>query len=576
MKSQKNAPNVTVIGPNVPEKVKLRVAAYARVSSDSADQRSSYLAQVEHYSRAIAENPDWELADVYADEGISGLSTKNREEFKRMLADCRAGKIDRILVKSVSRFARNTQDTLRYIRELLRLGVTVRFEKENIDTGKLSTEQVAAIYAAFAQMESTGHSGNMRISVEMRMKNGVFTPSSMPYGYRLKGLEPELVPEEAAVVRRIFDAALSGQGCADITRWLDESGIKRGHGRERWHRSMVGYILSNRFYTGDSVWQKTFATDTLPIRQVKNRGQKPQYHAENDHPGIVSREEFDRVQALIAARKERFYRGSAPSGSAYGGHIFCGTCGCICRTKVTNGTIYWVCNRRDDGKDLCPIPQIPECALTAAALRLHNKLALHGAQLLQPLLEQLRTLLEWELRKNPALSDIDREIANISGQDLALARLQSKGCIDPALAMSRKDALGRRLRELRRAPGAAGLRRWRRAARGHRGPAGAAGGRGVGGRAPARLLRGAGGASRARFGGRGAVPPPERTGADRKAGVTHGMAEKNALWLRNNWRHYSPTSRRIGSGTVYFQSISGRGLPPDRRGAHDRPRPPLP
>ena len=213
---------------------------------------------------------------------------------------------------------------------------------------------------------------------------------------------------------------------------------------------MVSYILSNRFYTGDSDWQKTCATDMLPIQQVKNRGQKPRYQVEDDHPGIISHEDFQRVQELIAARKERFYRGSTPSGSAFTGHIFCGNCGCVCRKKVTRGIVHWVCNRRNDGKALCPVPQIPEAALTAATLRLHNKLALHAAELLQPLLGQLRDIRERELRSNQRLYDIDKEIANISGQNLVLTRLNSKGCIDSALALSRADELGRRLRDLRR------------------------------------------------------------------------------------------------------------------------------
>ena len=445
-----NQVKVTVISPAAQEKAKLRVAAYARVSSDSADQLNSYLAQVDYYTRHIGENPDWELADVYADEGISGLSTRKRDEFNRMMADCRAGKIDRVLVKSVSRFARNAQDTLYFMRELLRLGVTIRFEKENVDTGKLSTEQTAAIYAAFAQMESTNHSNNMRTSVRMRMEQGIFTPSSMPYGYRLNGLEPEIVPEEAQVVRQIFGLALRGRGHTDIAKWLNESGVERGHGWERWHCSMVRYILTNRFDTGDSDWQKTFATDTLPIQQVQNRGQRPRYLVENDHPGIVSREDFQRVQALTARRKEMFYRGSKPSESAYAGRVFCGYCGCACRRKVARGTVYWVCNRHNDSRDLCPIPQIPEAALTAAVLRLHNKLLLHGAGILQPLLEQLREVRERELRSNSRLSDIDKEIAHISGQNLALSRLKSKGCIDSALALSQADGLSRKLRDLRR------------------------------------------------------------------------------------------------------------------------------
>ena len=450
MANQVKAPKITVIDPATPEKAKLRVAAYARVSSDSADQLNSYLAQVDYYTRHIGESPDWDLVDIYADEGISGLDTRKRDEFNRMMEDCRAGKINRILVKSMSRFARNTRDSLHFMRELMRLGINIQFEKENIDTGRLTSEQTAAIYAAFAQMESTGHSSNMRISVRMRMERGIFTPSSMPYGYRLNGLEPEIVPEEAEVVRRIFGLALQGQGHTDITKWLNESGVERGHGRERWHCFMVRYILSNCFYTGDSDWQKTFATDTLPIRQVPNWGQRPKYHVEDDHPGIISREDFQRVQALTASRKEVFYRGSKPSGAVLGGHVFCGHCGCACRRKTARGTVYWVCNRHNDSKDECPIPQIMETALTAAVLRLHNKLTLHGQELLQPLLDQLQELRERELRSNQRLSDIDKEIANISGQNLVLIRLKSKGCIDSALALSQADEMNRRLRDLRR------------------------------------------------------------------------------------------------------------------------------
>ena len=450
MANQAQTPRITVIDPIIPEKAKLRVAAYARVSSDSADQLNSYLAQVDYYTRHIGENPDWELADIYADEGISGLDARKRDEFNRMLADCRAGKIDRILVKSVSRFARNTRDTLRFMRELLRLGITIQFEKENIDTGRLSTEQVAAIYAAFAQMESTNHSGTMRTSVRMRMEQGIFTPSSMPYGYRLNGLEPEIVPKEAEVVRHIFSSALRGYGRKNIAQELNDLGVERSHGRKVWRHTTIHYILTNSFYTGDSVWHKTCATDTVPFQQVKNRGQKLKYHVEDDHPAIISREDFHRVQELIAQRREQYYDGAAPSQSPYVGKIYCGQCESKFRRKVCGGKAYWDCYRHNSGKDRCPSHQISEEALTAALLRLHNKLALHEQEILQPLLEQLRELRERELRSNSKLSDIDKEIANISGQNLVLIRLKSKGCIDPALALSQADEMNRKLRDLRR------------------------------------------------------------------------------------------------------------------------------
>ena len=450
MANQSVTPKVTVIDPIIREKAKLRVAAYARVSSDSADQINSYLAQVDYYTRHIGENPDWELADIYADEGISGLDTQKRDEFNRMMADCRAGKIDRVLVKSMSRFARNTRDALHFMRELMRLGVTVRFEKENIDTGRLSSEQTAAIYAAFAQMESTSHSSNMRISVKMRMEKGIFTPSSMPYGYRLNGLEPEIVPEEAEVVRHIFSSALRGQGRGDIAKELNELGVERGHGRKVWHHTTVNYILTNSFYTGDSVWNKSFSTDTLPIQKMKNCGQKPKYHVENDHPAIISRKDFQRVQELISKRREQFYDSATPSNSLYTGKIYCGQCGSKFRRKVCSGKIYWDCYRHNAGKDQCLSHQIAEETFTTAALRLRNKLVFHGRELLQSLLDQFREIRERELRSNQRLSDIDKEIANISGQNLVLIRLKSKGGIDPALALSQSDELNRKLKDLRR------------------------------------------------------------------------------------------------------------------------------
>ncbi len=443
-------PQVTVIDPIGQEKAKLRVATYARVSSDSTDQLNSYLAQVDYYTRHIGENPDWELADLYADEGISGLATRNRDEFNRMMADCRTGKVDRILVKSMSRFARNTSNFLLAMRELLRLGVTIYFEKENIDTGKLTSEQAATIYAGFAQMESTNHSSNMRTSVRMRMERGIFTPSSMPYGYRLNALEPEIIPEEAEVVQYIFTATLSGRGQQDIARELNELGVKRGHDRGRWHHHTISYIQTNPAYTGNTVWNKSFRADTIPFPMVLNRGQRPKYNVEDSHPPIISLEDFQCVQELLAARKAQFTGSAKPTHSTYSKRIYCGKCGTVCRRKINSGKPYWSCNRHNSSKALCSMPPVSEAALTAAVLRLYNKLALHGQELLQPLLDQLRQVRELELRSSKKLADIDKEIADISGQNLVLIRLKSKGCIDPALALSQADALSRRLKDLRR------------------------------------------------------------------------------------------------------------------------------
>ena len=444
-------PRITVIDPRKQETAKLRVAAYARVSSDSADQLNSYMAQVDFYTKFISSREDWDLVDIYADEGLSGLESRKRDEFNRMIADCRDGKIDRVLVKSTSRFARNTTDYIRYVRELLRLGISICFEKENIDTGKMTTEQIAQIYGAFSQMESTNHSNNMRFSVQMRMEKGLFVPPSSPYGYRLAGRELAIVPEEAEVVRHIYNAYLRGQGTGDIAHELNELGAIRGHGRERWYPNTVQYILTNVSYTGDMLWQKSFATDTIPFRQIRNWGQKPKYFVEDCHPPIVSREDFQRVQNLMALRREQFARDApAPEVSVYSKRIVCGDCGSICRRKVTNGKTYWVCNRHDSAKSSCPVPQVPEAEITAALLRLYHKLKGDGGKILNTALEQLRELRERELRSNRKISDIDKEIAHLSEQNLVLVRLKSKGYVDPALYLSQQGEIEQKLRTLRR------------------------------------------------------------------------------------------------------------------------------
>lgn len=393
-----SAPEILLCRPVEPD--------YARVSSDSEDQVNSYIAQVDFYSKHIAGKEEWEMVDIYADEGISGLEARNRDEFNRMMVDCREGKIDRVLCKSISRFARNTQEYIQFVRELLRLGISIHFEKENIDTGKMTSEQIAQIYGAFAQMESTSHSSNMRFSVRVRMENGLFIPPSVPYGYRLTGRDLEIVPEEAAVVCRIFSAYLSGQGKDDIAKELNQLGVDRGRNREKWYPSTVAYILTNISYTGNMIWQKSYATDTIPFQQVRNRGQKPRYFVEHSHPAIVSSEDFQRVQKLMSFRNEQF-RGTVRQRreTLYSKRIYCGECGSLCRKKVTGGKTYWVCRRHDSDKADCPIPQIPELEITAAVLRLYHKLKLGQETVLRPVLTQLQELRERELRSNRKISD---------------------------------------------------------------------------------------------------------------------------------------------------------------------------
>ena len=247
---------------------KLRVAAYARVSSSSEDQLNSYRVQNQYYSELISNNPDWEMVDIYADEGITGTSVEKREDFQRMMQDCRKGKIDRILVKSISRFARNTKDCLAAVRELKELGVSVQFEEQGIDTSKVSSEMVTAIMASLAQKGSESISGNVRWGVQKRMQDGTYLPSSLPFGYTMIEKSIQIDETQAEIVREIYTAYLAGKNVDEIAKKLNQTQA----GSRRWYNTTNRYILSNERYIGDSLWQKTYATDTLPRKQIKNTG----------------------------------------------------------------------------------------------------------------------------------------------------------------------------------------------------------------------------------------------------------------------------------------------------------------
>ena len=371
-----------------------------------------------------------------------------RDDFNRMIQDCRDGKIDRILVKSISRFARNTKEYIQYVREFLRLGISIHFEKENIDTDKMTSEQIATIYGAFAQMESQNHSNNMRISVRIRMEKGDYLSPSMPYGYRLEGRALVIIPEQAEVVRRIYAAYLSGQGKDDIAGELNKMGVPRTRGRTVWHPSTISYILTNISYTGDMLWQKSFATNEIPFRQVRNKGEKPKYYVENCHEAIVSKDDFQRVQALMESRQQQ--EAGTVSSTLLTKKIYCGNCGTLFRRKTVNEKVYWTCRKHDRDKDLCPISQIPEDQIITAILRMYHKLKRHRDQILSPILNQLTELREKELRSNRKINDIDKEIAQLTEQNLVLVRLKSKGYVDSALYLSQTGEIDFKLRELRR------------------------------------------------------------------------------------------------------------------------------
>ena len=241
--------NVIIIPPSESKPDTLRVAAYCRVSSDSSDQLHSYAAQIRKYTAEIGSHEDWELVDIYADEGLTGTRMDKREDFNRMLSDCRKGRIDKVLVKSVSRFARNTKDCLAALRELMSLGVTVYFEKENINTETLTTELMVSVSGALAQQESISISQNQRISYKRRMERGEFITCTAPLGYRLvNGKNLEIIPEEAKLIRWIFESYLSGHSTKWIAARMTEQGIPTTWNRGVWHEQVIRKILANEKY----------------------------------------------------------------------------------------------------------------------------------------------------------------------------------------------------------------------------------------------------------------------------------------------------------------------------------------
>ena len=270
---------------------KRRVAAYARVSTDSDEQLTSYEAQVDYYTHYIKERPDWTFAGMYADEGISGTNTKRREGFNQMITDALAGKIDLIVTKSVSRFARNTVDSLTTVRKLKEKGVEVYFQKENIYTLDSKGELLITIMSSLAQEESRSISENVTWGCRKRFADGKV---SMPYknflGYRKGGNgEPEIVPEEAEVVRRIYRLFLEGQTPYGIKQILEAEHIPTPTGKQTWQTATILSILTNEKYKGDALLQKTFCTDFLTKKMKVNEGEVPQYYVENSHRPSSSR-----------------------------------------------------------------------------------------------------------------------------------------------------------------------------------------------------------------------------------------------------------------------------------------------
>ena len=428
--------NVIIIPPSESKPDTLRVAAYCRVSSDSSDQLHSYAAQIRKYTAEIGNHEGWELVDIYADEGLTGTRMDKREDFNRMLSDCRKGRIDKVLVKSVSRFARNTKDCLAVLRELMSLGVTVYFEKENINTETLTTELMVSVSGALAQQESISTSQNQRLSYKRRMESGEFITCKAPFGYRLiDGKNLEIVPAEAEQVRWIFNAYLGGRSLAWIAEQMTQKGFRTTDGRPYWQETTVLYLLTNEKYVGDSLCQKTF-TSEFPYVEKRNQGEVDQYYTEHTHPAIITKEMFEKARDLRLRRAQRNYAPKATYPLTL--KIVCGKCGTpFIRRTTKKGYVSWACRKHDDRAADCPIGRIPETEIYAAFVRMYNKLRLHEGIILTPALTQLQELNNALQRGNPAMLEINKAIASASEQSYKVTALQSKGLLDGAVCSAK-------------------------------------------------------------------------------------------------------------------------------------------
>jgi len=329
-----------------------KVAAYARVSKDTEQLMRSLSAQVSYYNSLIQNTPEWEYAGVYVDAGITGTIAAARPEFQRMITDCEAGKINIVLTKSISRFARNTVDLLATVRHLKELGVEVRFERERISTFTGDGEVMLSILASFAEEESVSLSRNIKWVFKKKFERGQVHSHQKMLGYRWEGDERMIVPEEADIVRFVFSEYLAGKSYIAIARELDERGVKSVHGAERFPFASVKLILKTEEYTGCQVMQKEH--NISPKRQRLNRGEVPMYKVDGHHAAIIDRKTFDRVQALMAERSaENSLRKKLES--PFSGMIVCGKCGCsFCghrtptsRKKGDSLFVTWRCSNRN-------------------------------------------------------------------------------------------------------------------------------------------------------------------------------------------------------------------------------------
>lgn len=403
-----------------------RVAAYCRVSTEEEEQQSSYEAQCSYYTDKIMTNPEWTMAGIFADEGISGTSTRKREEFNRMIRKCRQKKIDLILTKSISRFARNTVDCLKYVRVLKELGIGIYFEKENINTLDMDTELILTFMGAFAQSESESISANVRWGKRQAMKEGkVSVNFEKLYGYCVdESGQPQIDPVKGEAVRVIYEQYLRGASLRMIKEHLEEKQYPSPSKRGTWNIGQIRYILSNEKYCGDVLMQKTFVKDCLSKKAVRNTGQLPMYLVQNNHPAIVSRADYQTVQAELARRnasKSPSTKGAPTGRASYASkyalseRLICGECGTLYRrctwTYRGEKRVVWRCvSRLDYGTKYC-----------------HNSPTMRESSLQQAIMDAINSQMDTKENTVQLIAEaMEQELVTVPNSDVTLGAVKRR------------------------------------------------------------------------------------------------------------------------------------------------------
>lgn len=416
---------------------RLRVAAYCRVSTAQYEQLESLETQRAHYDDYIRAHKDWELVNVYYDEGISGTRADTRPGLQRLMADCRLRRIDMVLTKSISRFARNTADCLALVRELISLNIPIHFEKEGIDTSAMESELLLSVMSSLAESESRSISENTKWSFGRQFRNGTFKVRTPPYGYRRENGRLQIEPEEAQIVKRIFREALSGKGASVIASGLNRDGIMSRQ-RKGWVHSTIFRILRNEVYTGDALYQKTF-TDDEYRRHWNTKGEHTQFLATEHHDAIISREDFAAVETLISQRASM--RNISPKSDkylnryAFSRKIFCGECGHIFKRRIHSSTrsayVAWCCQEHLKNLKACSMKSVREDDIEFAFCVMMNKLIFAGKLLLRPYLDEFKkNSSDAELKR---IAKLENELEKNTEKNYSVRRLMAGNYIPPAI-----------------------------------------------------------------------------------------------------------------------------------------------